>query len=127
MLILININISNCPVAIFFSSYLFFRKLAIFCPVTILFFVVTISSGHLFTTEAHITPPVNSPSSHLESGYFTMIVAKFATGITDRPKVGGRGHWAVYYTSSQCFILTFYYSLALQLLGVLINFDWLVH
>ena len=31
---------------------------------------------------------------------------------------GGRGHWAVYYTSPQNFILTFSYSLARQLWGL---------
>ena len=36
---------------------------------------------------------------------------------------GGRGHWAVYYTSPQIFLLKFSYSLAFQLWGLLTNFD----
>ena len=39
---------------------------------------------------------------------------------------GGRGHWAVYYTSPQTFILLFSYSLAQQIWGLLLNFDWFV-
>ena len=39
---------------------------------------------------------------------------------------GGRGHWAVYFTSPQSFIVTFSFSLAKQLWGFLLNFDWLV-
>ena len=38
-----------------------------------------------------------------------------------------RGQWAVYYASSQSFTLTFSYSLAKQLWGLLIDFDWLVY
>ena len=37
-----------------------------------------------------------------------------------------RGQWAVYQTSPQIFIMRFY-SLAKQLLGTLVNFDWLIH
>ena len=40
---------------------------------------------------------------------------------------GGRGHWAVYYASPQSFIIMFSYLLAQQLLGLLLNFNWLVH
>ena len=40
-------------------------------------------------------------------------------------KQGGRGHWTVYSTSSQSFIITFYNSLAQQLWGLSINFDLL--
>ena len=40
---------------------------------------------------------------------------------------GWRGHWAVYYTGPQSLIITFSYSLAEQPLGLLLNFDWLVH
>ena len=40
---------------------------------------------------------------------------------------GERGHWAVYYTSFQSFIIMFSYSLAYQLWGHLFNFDWLFH
>ena len=39
---------------------------------------------------------------------------------------GGRGHWAVYYTSTQSLIITFSNSLALQPWGLWLNFDWLV-
>ncbi len=38
-----------------------------------------------------------------------------------------RGHWAIYYTRPQSNILTFTYSLAQQLWGLLLNFDWLFH
>ena len=38
----------------------------------------------------------------------------------------GGGHLAVYYTSPQSSIITFSYSLALQLWGLLFNFDWLI-
>ena len=38
----------------------------------------------------------------------------------------GEGHLAVYYTSPQSFIIKFSYSLALQLWGLLFNFDWLI-
>ena len=40
---------------------------------------------------------------------------------------GGRGHWAVYFTSPQSFLITFSYSLAQQLWGLLLNFDRLVN
>ena len=40
---------------------------------------------------------------------------------------GGRGHWTVYYTSPQSFIVKFSYSLAQQLWELLLNFDWLVY
>ena len=40
---------------------------------------------------------------------------------------GGRGYWAVYYTSPQGLIIMFSYSLAYQPWGLLLNFDWLVH
>ena len=40
--------------------------------------------------------------------------------------VSGRGHWAVYYTSPQSFIITFSYSLAYQPWGLLCNFEWMV-
>ena len=42
-------------------------------------------------------------------------------------KQGGRGHWAVYYTSLQSHIIMFSYSLAYQLWVLLLNFDWLAH
>ena len=35
-------------------------------------------------------------------------------------------HWSVYYTSLQSFIITFSYSFACHLLGLLFYFDWLV-
>ena len=38
---------------------------------------------------------------------------------------GGRGHWAVYYTSLQSLIITFSYSF--NGWEHLLNFDWLVH
>ena len=38
----------------------------------------------------------------------------------------GRGQCAVYYTSPRIFIITFSFSLAQQLWGILLNFDWLV-
>ena len=41
--------------------------------------------------------------------------------------LGYRGQWAVYYTGPQSFMITFSYSLALQLWGLLLKFDWLVH
>ena len=37
---------------------------------------------------------------------------------------GGRGFWAVYYTSPQTSMITLSYSLAQQLWGLLLNFDW---
>ena len=39
----------------------------------------------------------------------------------------GRGQWAVYNTIPQRFIITFSYSLAQQVWGLLLNFEWLVH
>ena len=39
----------------------------------------------------------------------------------------GRRQWVVYYTSPRSFKITFPYILALQLRGLLLNFDWLVH
>ncbi len=38
-----------------------------------------------------------------------------------------RGQWAVYYTSPKRFIMTISYSLAWQLLGLLLNVNWLIH
>ncbi len=34
-----------------------------------------------------------------------------------------RGHWTVYYTSTQSFQMTFSYSLPIKLLGLWLNFD----
>ena len=42
------------------------------------------------------------------------------TSFTDTVQ-GGRGHWAVYYTSPQSFKITLSHALAQQLLGVLLN------
>ena len=39
---------------------------------------------------------------------------------------GGRGQWVVYYTSPQSFMIVFSYSIAQQLWGLLLKFDWLV-
>ena len=40
---------------------------------------------------------------------------------------GGRGHWAVYYTSLPSFIITFSYQLAQQLWGLLLNlYGWFI-
>ena len=39
----------------------------------------------------------------------------------------GREHWADYYTSPQSFHNNVYYLMALQLMGLLFNFNWLVH
>ncbi len=39
----------------------------------------------------------------------------------------GEGHWVVYYTSPQRFIITFSYSLPQQLWELLLNFFWMVH
>ncbi len=39
----------------------------------------------------------------------------------------GREYWAVYLTSPQSFIIAFSYLLALQHLGILLNFDWCQH
>ena len=38
-----------------------------------------------------------------------------------------RGHWNVSYTSTERFFLTFSYSLALQLWGLLLDFNWFVN
>ena len=40
---------------------------------------------------------------------------------------GERGHIAIYYASPQSYIMIFSFSLAQQLWGLLLNFDWLVH
>ena len=40
-------------------------------------------------------------------------------------KQDGKGQWAIFYTSPQSFIITFSFSLAEQLWGLLLNFDWL--
>ena len=45
----------------------------------------------------------------------------------DDSPLGGRGHWAVYYTSLQSHIIMFSYSLAYQLWVLLLNFDWLAY
>ena len=37
--------------------------------------------------------------------------------------LGGRGHWAVYYSSPESFIITFSHVLAQHLWGLLLNFD----
>ena len=42
------------------------------------------------------------------------------------PTQGERGQWAVYYTSSQCFIITFLF-VGLTTLGTIVNFDWVVY
>ena len=39
----------------------------------------------------------------------------------------GWGHWAVYSTSPKSFITMFLYSLAQQLWGITLKFDWLVY
>ena len=40
----------------------------------------------------------------------------------------GRGHWAVYYTSPQSFIITFFLFIGYTTLGTLSeSFDWLIH
>ena len=42
---------------------------------------------------------------------------------------GRKGHYwvIIYYNCPNSFIITFYYSLAQQLSGLLLNFDWLGH
>ena len=49
------------------------------------------------------------------------------TGTRDRPTQQLMSHWAVNYSSPQGFIITFSYSLAYKLWGLLFNFDRLVH
>ena len=55
------------------------------------------------------------------TSFFIGIIKSFKK--TELRVKGGTGHWAVYYTSPESFILTFSYSLASKLLGLLLNFD----
>ena len=46
---------------------------------------------------------------------------------SNKHKQGGRRHCALYFTCPQSFHLKFPYSLAKQVLGLLLDLDWSVH
>ena len=52
-----------------------------------------------------------------------IVVSKFKINKTVYTQEG-RGHRAVYYTSPQSLLITFSFSLAQQIWGLLLNFDW---
>ena len=61
------------------------------------------------------------------SGYYRLCSYVLVKNLHRLRRIGqrGRGQWNVYYTSPQSFLITFSYSIAQQLWGLLLNFFWL--
>ena len=68
---------------------------------------------------------IKKGNSVIKKGMILAVILKISR---QNPGRGGkRVHWAVYYTSPQSFMITFSYSLASKILGILIEFDWLIN